>query len=59
MSLGLIVAAGLCCAAPVLLGTGLAGAALGLVRHHWGWFAVGVGLLAAVVFLGVRRGGQA
>jgi hypothetical protein len=59
MSLGFIAAAVLCCAAPVLVGTGLAAAALGPVRQHWDWFAAGVGLFAAVVFLGVRRGGQA
>lgn len=58
MSLGLIVAALLlCCAAPVLIGTGLAAAALGLARQHWGWFAAGLGLVAAVVILRVRRAG--
>jgi hypothetical protein len=57
MSLGFIAAAVLCCAAPVLVGTGLAAAALGLVRQHWGWLAAGVGLVAAVVFLRVRGTG--
>ncbi len=59
MSLGLVVAALLCCAAPVLVGTGLAAAALGVVREHSGWFAAGSGLVAAVVFLRVRRAGAA
>lgn len=59
MRFGLVVAALLCCAAPVLVGTGLAAAALGVVRQHWGWFAVGSGLLAAVVFLRARHAGAA
>lgn len=59
MSLGLVVATLLCCAAPVLVGTGLAAAALGVVRQHWGWLAAGSGLLAAVVFLRARRAGAA
>jgi hypothetical protein len=59
LSLGLGVAAVLCCAAPVLAGTGLAAAALGVVRQHWGWFAAGSGLVTVVVFLRVRRAGAA
>lgn len=58
-SRGLVAAAVLCCAAPVLVGTGLAAAALGVVRQHWGWFAAGLGLVAVVVFLRVRRAGAA
>lgn len=57
LSLGLVVAAMLCCAAPVLVGTGLAAAALGVVRQHWGSLAAGSGLVAVVVFLRVRRAG--
>jgi hypothetical protein len=59
LSLGLVVAAVLCCAAPVLVGTGLAATALGVVRQHWGWLAAGSGLVAVVVFLRVRRAGAA
>jgi hypothetical protein len=54
---GLLVAAVLCCAGPVLIGAGLAGAALGLVRQHWGWIAGGAGLVAVVVLLRLRRAG--
>ncbi len=57
MGPGLLVAAVLCCAAPVLVGTGLAAAALGVVRQHWGWFAAGVALIALAVLLRVRRAG--
>jgi len=59
LSVGLGVAALLCCAAPVLIGTGLAAAALGVVRQHWGGFAAGIGLVAFVVFMRVRRAGPA
>jgi bacteriorhodopsin len=59
LSLGLLVAAGLCCAAPVLVATGLAAAALAVARQHWGWFAAGSGLVAAVVLLRVRGVGAA
>lgn len=55
LSLGLVGAVVLCCAAPVLVGTGLAAAAVGVVRQHWGWFAAGIGLAALAVFSGVRR----
>lgn len=55
LSLGLMVVAVLCCAAPVLVGTGLAAAALGAARQHRGWLAVGIGLVALVVFVRVRR----
>jgi len=58
-SLGVLVAAALCCAGPVLIGTGLAGAAWGLLQQHWGWFAAGIGLVAFVVFLRVRHAGPA
>lgn len=57
MNLGLVVAAILCCAAPVLIATGLAAAALGVVRQHWGWLAAGIGLSAFVVVLRARRTG--
>ncbi len=59
LSLGLVVAALLCCAAPVLVGTGLAAAALGVVRQHWGWVAAGIGLVTLVVFMRVRGAGAA
>lgn len=52
---GIVVAALLCCAAPVLIGTGLAAAALGVVRQHWGWFGAGVATLAVAAWLRRRR----
>lgn len=55
LSLGLVVAVALCCAAPILVVTGLATAAVAVVRQHWGWFAAGIGLAALAVFLRVRR----
>lgn len=54
MGIGLLVAGLVCCAAPVILGTGLAAAALGVVRQHWGWSAAGVGLVALVVISWAR-----
>ncbi len=57
---GLLVAAVLCCAGPVLISAGLAGAAWGIVRQHWGWMAAGAGLVAfVVVVLRLRRVGPA
>ncbi len=55
VSVGLVIAAVLCCAAPVLVGTGLAVTALGAARQHWGWFAAGIGFLGLVVFIRVWR----
>lgn len=56
LSLGLVIAGLLCCAALVLLSTGLAAAALGVVRHHWGWLAAVAGVL---IVAGVRRTARA
>ncbi len=56
LSLGLVFAGLLCCAAPVLLSTGLAAAALGVVRHHWGWLAAAAGVL---IVAGLRRASRA
>jgi hypothetical protein len=58
VSFGLVIAGLLCCAAPVLLGTGLATAAWGVVRHHWGWLAAGAGVLAAAGLLRAGRAGS-
>lgn len=52
VGVGVLVAGLVCCAAPAILGTGLATAALGAVRHHWGWSAAGIGLVA---FVGIAR----
>ncbi len=54
-SVGLLVAAVLCCAGPLLISAGLASAAWGMLRQHWGWFAAGLGLVAVVALLRVRR----
>ncbi len=57
-SLGLLVAAVLCCAGPVLISAGLASAAWGIPRQHWAWFAAGLGLVTFVVLLRLRRPGR-
>lgn len=54
---GLGLVAVLCCAAPLLLGTGLAGAALALAREHWGWVAGGAGLVGVAVAARLWRAG--
>ncbi len=59
LSLGLLLGALLCCAAPALIATGLAAVLLGVVRQHWGWFAAGSGLAVLVVFVRLRRAGAA
>jgi type IV secretory pathway TrbD component len=58
-SLGLLAAALLCCAAPVLIGSGVAAAAFGVVRQHWGWVVAGLGLAAFVLAVRLRRTGAA
>lgn len=55
-TVGLVVAAVLCCAAPLLIGAGIAGAAWGAMQAHWGWGVVGVGLVALAVVLRIRQG---
>ena len=52
---GLLFAALVCCAGPVLIGTGLAGAAWGVVRQHWWWLAGGLGLAALTLAARARR----
>ncbi|MBI4500622.1 MAG: hypothetical protein HY700_05620 [Gemmatimonadetes bacterium] len=54
-SFGLLAAAVICCAAPLLIGAGLAGVAWGVVRQHWGWLVGGAGFVALVVFARLRR----
>lgn len=44
-TVGLIIVAVLCCAAPLLVGAGLASVIWGGVRAHWGWVAAGLGLV--------------
>ena len=56
LSLGLVIAAILCCAAPALLATGLGAAALGAVRHHPGWLAAAGALTAAGLWRAARAG---
>lgn len=51
----LVVAAALCCAAPWLIGAGLAGAALAALRDHWGWAAFALGGVASVMLAARRR----
>lgn len=48
-TIGLTITAVLCCATPALVGLGLAGAAWGAVRAHWGWALVGLGLVALAI----------
>ena len=54
-TVGVVVAAILCCAAPVLIGAGIVGAAWALAREHWGWLAVGLGLAGLAIVMGSRR----
>ena len=54
-TIGLVVVAVLCCAAPVLISVGLAGMAWGAVRAHWGWVVVGLGLVAFAIAPRLRR----
>jgi hypothetical protein len=54
-TLGLVVAAILCCAAPALIAAGLLGAVWGVLRQHWGWIAVGLGLAGLAVLIRARR----
>lgn len=51
-NLGLLAAMALCCASPVLIGTGLAAGAWALVRGHWPWLT-GAGVLV-LLMVGVR-----
>jgi len=45
-TIGLMVAAVFCCAAPLLIGAGLAGAAWAALRDHWGWVVLALGGVA-------------
>ena len=47
-TVGLVVAAVLCCAAPLLISAGIAGAAWAALRDHWGWAALALGGVAGV-----------
>lgn len=55
LSVGLLAAMGLCCAGPVLIGTGLAGAVWGVARGHWPWLAAAAALVVLVVGVRARR----
>ena len=54
-TVGLVVAAVLCGAAPVLIGAGIAGTAWGAMQAHWGWVVGGVGLVALAIARRLRR----
>ena len=54
-TVGLVIAAILCCAAPFLIGAGIVGAAWALAREHWGWLAVGLGVAGLAIVIGSRR----
>lgn len=57
-TVGLVIAAILCCAAPVLIGAGIVGAAWALAREHWGWLAAGLALVGLAILSGVRHARQ-
>ncbi len=52
---GLVVAAIVCCAAPVLVAAGIVGAAWALAREHWGWLAAGLTRAGLTILIRVRR----
>lgn len=54
-TVGLVIAAILCCAAPVLISIGIVGAAWALAREHWGWLVAGLGLAGLAIVMGLLR----
>lgn len=54
-TVGLVVAAVLCCAAPLLVTAGIAGAGWAALRAHWGWAALALAGVAGVVLWRMRR----
>lgn len=47
-----------CCALPLLITTGVASTAWGIVGQHWGWVGVGLALIVVAVLVGGRRGAE-
>lgn len=54
-SLGLVAAAALCCALPLLVTAGIVGAAWAVVREHWLWGALSIGSALLAVIWRARR----
>lgn len=57
-TIGIVVAAAVCCAAPLLVGAGMAGAAWAALRDHWGWAALALGGVAGIVLVRLTRPGH-
>ena len=54
-SVGLLAAMGLCCAGPVLIGTGLAATVWAMALGHWPWLAAAAALVVLVVAVRARN----
>ena len=54
--LGLVAAAALCCALPLLVTAGFAGAAWAAFREHWVWAGLSIGSVVLAVLWRARRG---
>jgi len=53
--LGLVAAAALCCALPLLVTAGIAGAAWAALREHWLWAVLSIGSVVLAVRWRARR----
>ncbi len=53
--LGFVAAAALCCALPLLVTAGFAGAAWAAFREHWVWAGLLIGSVVLVVLWRARR----
>ncbi len=56
--LGLVAAAALCCALPLLITAGIAGAAWAALSEHWFWAVLSIGSVALAVRWRARRAGE-
>ena len=56
--LSLVAAAALCCALPLLVTAGIAGAAWAALREHWFWAVLSIGSVVLAVRWRARRAGE-